>query len=39
MIDYQILVVDHDFAIVNIIETALNQAGYQVLTARSTIAR
>lgn len=30
---YQILVVDDDFAIVNIIETALKQAGYQVLTA------
>lgn len=30
---YQILVVDDDFSIVNIIETALTQAGYQVLTA------
>ena len=30
---YQILVVDDDFAIVNIIETSLKQAGYQVLTA------
>lgn len=30
---YQILVVDDDFAIVNIIETALKQAGYEVLTA------
>ena len=30
---YQILVVDDDFSIVNIIETALQQAGYQVLTA------
>lgn len=30
---YQILVVDDDFSIVNIIETALKQAGYQVLTA------
>ena len=29
---YQILVVDDDFSIVNIIETALKQAGYQVLT-------
>ena len=28
-----ILVVDDDFSIVNIIETALKQAGYQVLTA------
>ena len=34
MVDtYQILVVDDDFSIVNIIETALKQAGYQVLTA------
>ena len=32
---YQILVVDDDAAIVNIIETALTQAGYQVLTARN----
>ena len=30
---YQILVVDDDLSIVNIIETTLNQAGYQVLTA------
>lgn len=30
---YQILVVDDDFSIVNIIETALKQAGYQVLSA------
>ena len=30
---YQILVVDDDFSIVNIIETALKQTGYQVLTA------
>lgn len=30
---YQILVVDDDFAIVNIIETALKQEGYQVFTA------
>lgn len=30
---YQILVVDDDFSIVNIIETSLRQAGYQVLTA------
>lgn len=30
---YQILVVDDDFSIVHIIETALRQAGYQVLTA------
>ena len=30
---YQILVVDDDFSIVNIIETALKQAGFQVLTA------
>lgn len=30
---YQILVVDDDFSIVNILETALTQAGYQVLTA------
>ena len=30
---YQILVADDDFSIVNIIETALKQAGYQVLTA------
>ena len=30
---YQILVVDDDLSIVNIIETALKQAGYQVLTA------
>ncbi len=30
---YQILVVDDDFSIVNIIETSLKQAGYQVLTA------
>ena len=30
---YQILVVDDDFSIVHIIETALKQAGYQVLTA------
>ena len=30
---YQILVVDDDFSIVNIIKTALKQAGYQVLTA------
>lgn len=30
---YQILVVDDDFTIVNIIETALKQSGYQVLTA------
>ena len=30
---YQILVVDDDCSIVNIIETALKQAGYQVLTA------
>lgn len=30
---YKILVVDDDFSIVNIIETALKQAGYQVLTA------
>lgn len=34
MIDtYQILVADDDHSIVNIIETALKQAGYQVLTA------
>ena len=31
--NYQILVVDDDFSIVNIIETALKEAGYQVLTA------
>ena len=31
---YQILVVDDDASIVNIIETALKQAGYQVLTAQ-----
>ena len=31
--DYLILVVDDDFSIVNIIETALRQAGYRVLTA------
>lgn len=30
---YKILVVDDDFSIVNIIETALKRAGYQVLTA------
>lgn len=30
---YQILVVDDDASIVNIIETALTQAGYQVYTA------
>ena len=30
---YRILVVDDDFSIVNILETALKQAGYQVLTA------
>ncbi len=30
---YKILVVDDDFSIVNIIETSLKQAGYQVLTA------
>ena len=30
---YQILIVDDDFAIVNIIETALKQVGYRVLTA------
>ena len=30
---YRILVVDDDFSIVNIIETALKQANYQVLTA------
>lgn len=30
---YQILVVDDDFSIVNIIKTALQQNGYQVLTA------
>ena len=30
---YQILVVDDDFSIVHIIETALKQSGYQVLTA------
>lgn len=30
---YQILVVDDDVSIVNIIETSLKQAGYQVLTA------
>ena len=30
---YRILVADDDFAIVNIIETALKQAGYRVLTA------
>lgn len=30
---YRILVVDDDFSIVHIIETALKQAGYQVLTA------
>lgn len=30
---YRILVVDDDFSIVNIIETELKQAGYQVLTA------
>lgn len=30
---YRILVVDDDFSIVNIIETALKQAGYRVLTA------
>lgn len=30
---YQILVVDDDVSIVNIIETSLRQAGYQVLTA------
>lgn len=30
---YKILVVDDDFSIVNIIETALKQAGYEVLTA------
>ncbi len=30
---YQILVVDDDFSIVSIIETALKQAGYRVLTA------
>lgn len=34
MIDtYQILVVDDDFSIVNIIETSLRQAGYEVFTA------
>lgn len=33
MENYQILVVDDDTAIVNIIETALRQAGYRVLTA------
>ena len=32
--DYRILVVDDDWSIVNIIETALTQAGYRVLTAR-----
>lgn len=32
---YQILVVDDDFSIVNIIDTALSQAGYQVLTAHN----
>ena len=32
-VPYQILVVDDDFSIVNIIETALKQTGYQVLTA------
>lgn len=31
--NYQILVVDDDFSIVHIIQTALHQAGYQVLTA------
>ena len=31
--NYQILVVDDDFSIVNLIETALKEAGYQVLTA------
>ncbi|MBQ8497978.1 MAG: response regulator transcription factor [Clostridia bacterium] len=31
--NYQILVVDDDISIVNIIETSLKQAGYQVLTA------
>lgn len=30
---YQILVVDDDFSIVNIIQAALRQAGYEVLTA------
>ena len=30
---YHILVVDDDFSIVNIVETALKQSGYQVLTA------
>lgn len=33
MDSYEILVVDDDFSIVNIIETALKQAGYRVLTA------
>ena len=32
-VPYLILVVDDDFSIVNIIKTALQQAGYQVLTA------
>lgn len=32
---YRILVVDDDTSIVNIIETALNQAGYQVFTAEN----
>ena len=31
---YRILVVDDDYAIVDILETALREAGYQVLTAR-----
>lgn len=30
---YQILIVDDDPSIVNVIETGLSQAGYQVLTA------
>lgn len=33
MKDYRILVVDDDFAIVNVIQTALEEAGYRVLTA------
>lgn len=35
---YEILVVDDDRSIVNIIETALKQAGYQVLTAGDGVA-
>ena len=35
MSSYQILVVDDDFSIVNIIKTALQKAGYQVLTAHN----